>query len=171
MKKVNFYLSKVDREKLPRKVFGLPDKLLFPILSADDVMSAAKLLGRAKISEEERQKAKKRIINIAKRDGYAIPDTWKAEMSYGDIPEILAMASFNDTPQTNDPVCWEANGETYIGKVVAINNSVATVEVLDSSDFSDTGLRFSCGLDILYPYYAGFSKEELKLAKAVLATT
>lgn len=147
-----FYLSKEDREKLPKSVFGLPDKRLFPILSEDDVASAAKLLGRAKITEEERELAKKRIKSIAKKKGYSIPDSWKndddTKMSLHDIArEHVSFAS--DTINIEDPVAWQgADGEIHVGIVTAKDGNTLQIELLSEDEYElvedegPTGLEF-----------------------------
>jgi len=64
-----------DREKIPLKDFGDPDNRKFPIVTQQDVDDAAKLIGKAKDPEA----VKARIIKIAKRKGFKIPDAWAKE--------------------------------------------------------------------------------------------
>lgn len=82
---VNFrYIPKAERDALPDSDFGFVDgdRRLFPIVIEDDVMAAARLIGRAKgLSDNDKEAVKAKIIKIAKDKGFAIPKTWKAEMS------------------------------------------------------------------------------------------
>ncbi len=68
-------LTQSQRLKLPLSDFGWPDKRLYPIVDASDVSDAASLIGKAPAPMRGRIKA--RIIAIAKRKGFAIPDAWK----------------------------------------------------------------------------------------------
>lgn len=82
---VNFrYIPKAERDALPDSDFGFVDgdRRLFPIVIEDDVMAAARLIGRAKgLSDNDKEAVKAKIIKIAKDKGFAIPKTWKVEMS------------------------------------------------------------------------------------------
>lgn len=66
-------LTKKQRDALPLSDFGDPDRRLFPIVDASDVSDAAHLIGKAKNPE----KVKARIVAIARRKGFPIPDAWK----------------------------------------------------------------------------------------------
>lgn len=76
------YLKKEDRDKLKDSDFGYVkgSRRLFPITDAESVMSASRLLGRAKgLTETERASVKDRIIKIAKKKGFSIPKSWQTE--------------------------------------------------------------------------------------------
>lgn len=140
MSTANFYLSKEERDKLPLKVFGHPSKRLFPILSAEDVAAAARLLGRAKLSEAERKTVKKRIMNIALREGYKVPDAWTEE-------EVKA-SQFS----ANSKVTWfNQNGDLSFGILKSVDGKIATVELCNVVDgeLISTNLTFNCNLDLL----------------------
>lgn len=68
-------LSKAQRDALPLSSFGWPEKRLYPIVDASDVSAAAHLIGKAPASVRERIKA--RIIAIAMRHGWPIPQAWQ----------------------------------------------------------------------------------------------
>jgi len=76
------YISVDKRKNLPLSDFGWPERRLFPIISAAHVMSAARLIGRAKrVTPDIAEKIKKRIIAIARRKGYPLPSSWSKELS------------------------------------------------------------------------------------------
>ena len=135
-----FYLSKEKRDELPLKVFGHPKKRLFPILSENDVMSAARLLGRAKLTESEREAVKKRIINIALREGYKLPDTWESERM-----EASKFSSDYTVSWTN-----QDNGTSF-GVLRSTKSDIATVELCNLVDgkLILTGLTFNCNINKL----------------------
>lgn len=140
MNTAKFYLSKEKRDELPLKVFGHPTKRLFPILSENDVMSAARLLGRAKLTESERESVKKRIINIALREGYALPDTWQAErMEASQFSYDLAVSWVN-----------QDKGKSF-GILKSTNLDNATIELCNLVDnkLIPTGLFFNYNLNKL----------------------
>lgn len=140
MSTANFYLSKDKRSELPLKSFGYPQKRLFPILSESDVMAAASLLGRAKLTESERKNVKRRIINIALREGYKIPDAWVAE-------EATASAF-----STNSVVSWEnLNHGISFGIIKEITGDIAKVELCNRVDgeLVSTNLTFNCDISLL----------------------
>lgn len=68
-------LTVEQRKQMPKSDFGWPEEMKYPINSQADVDAAAKLIGRAPASQQARIKA--RIIAIAKRKGYSIPDAWQ----------------------------------------------------------------------------------------------
>lgn len=89
--KVEFrYIKKAERDALPDSDFGYVkgDRRLFPIVLEEDVLAASRLLGRANITEAERDAAKAKIIKIAKEKGFKLPDTWQVDMSE-DLTEQL----------------------------------------------------------------------------------
>ena len=69
-----------DRKEIPEDDFGDPKGKKFPIVVQKDVDDAAKLIGHAKDPEA----VKKRIIDIAKRKGFKLPDSWQAELDAKD---------------------------------------------------------------------------------------
>jgi hypothetical protein len=70
-------LTQAQRDALPDSSFGWPEEKKYPILDASDVADAAALIGKA--PEGMRDRIKRRIIAIAKRKGFPIPDAWKDE--------------------------------------------------------------------------------------------
>jgi hypothetical protein len=66
-------LNAAQRARLPLSDFGDPARRLFPIVDASDVSDAAHLIGKA----HNPAAVKARIIAIAKRKGFGIPDAWK----------------------------------------------------------------------------------------------
>lgn len=72
-------LSAEERRTLPASDFGWPDGPHgpeYPIMDASDVGAAASLIGKAPPDQQAR--IKRRIISIAKRKGFPIPDAWKS---------------------------------------------------------------------------------------------
>lgn len=61
------------RDDLKDEDFGDPKARKFPIMIAADVTDAASLIGKA----DDPEAVKQRIIAIAKRKGFDIPDAWK----------------------------------------------------------------------------------------------
>jgi hypothetical protein len=68
-------LTAQQRRDLPLSSFGWPAKRLYPIVDASDVRGAAALLGKA--PENMRPYIKARVIAIARRKGFPLPDAWK----------------------------------------------------------------------------------------------
>ncbi len=64
-----------DRDKMPDSDFAGPDRS-FPIKTAGDVSDALMSLGRAK---GDRNAIRRRIIAIAKRKGFSLPDSAKGK--------------------------------------------------------------------------------------------
>ena len=72
------FMSVAERESRPASDFAWPDHQphpSYPITSQAHLDAAVKLLGRAPASQQARIKA--RIIAIAKRKGYTLPDSWQ----------------------------------------------------------------------------------------------
>lgn len=140
-----FFLSEEKRRELPANVFGYPKKRLFPILSEKDVMSAAKLLDRAKLTDKERDNVKRRIIDIAIREGYKLPEAWNPDND----PIVQAELSANQF------VSWSGvDGTTQFGVLKSINNNKALVELCENvnGELSPVGFEFECGLFELDSY-------------------
>lgn len=99
MSQVEFkYLTKEERNKIPDGDFGYVKGLrrLFPITDASSVLDAARLIGRAKgLTDDEQEAVKKKIIKIAKRKGYKIPEAWakKAKMSGGGTGGLVTISA------------------------------------------------------------------------------
>lgn len=74
-----------DREKIPDADFAGPDKS-FPIVTQADVHDAARLIGHA----DDPEAVKRRVIAIAKRKGFSLPDSWQTEDS-GESEERAAL--------------------------------------------------------------------------------
>lgn len=70
------YYSKADRDAMPDSDFAGPHQS-FPIRTQQDVYNAARLIGHA----DDPEAVKRRIIAIAKRKGFAIPDAWKDKVA------------------------------------------------------------------------------------------
>lgn len=84
-------LSAEDRKKLPESDFAGPNRT-YPIVDASDVADAAALIGKA----DDPEAVKRRIIAIAKRKGFSIPDAWKEKADMADtlsIPATFTAAS------------------------------------------------------------------------------
>lgn len=70
---IKSYISKKERDKIPKEDFGDPENEKFPIRNQNDLDSAAKLIGKA----ADPEKVKQRIIKIAKRKGLTLPASWQ----------------------------------------------------------------------------------------------
>lgn len=88
-------LSQAERDKLPADSFCGPSRT-YPILDAEDVASAARLIGMA--SDGARAAIKSCVIGKAKANSWSLPDTWKdsADHSGGSCP--VPVAAFGTTP-------------------------------------------------------------------------
>ena len=100
-------LTKEQIDKLPLADFGEPDTRNFHIVDQNDVNSAADLIGKAR----NPGMTKRRIIRIAKRKGFSIPEAWKSEakfgmddMTDGDIRDSLGWAVADLTPDARHRV-------------------------------------------------------------------
>lgn len=67
------YSSIKDRKSLHPNNFGDPDRLLFPVMTQDDVNKAPSRLRRSKGKKEVAH----RIVDIATRKGFIIPTEWR----------------------------------------------------------------------------------------------
>ena len=70
-------ISKEQRDSIPDEDFALPFEHKFPINSQDHLDAAAKLLGHT--PESEQSEIKKHAIEIAKRKGLILPDSWQGD--------------------------------------------------------------------------------------------
>ncbi len=68
--------SQKDRDKMDDSDFGDPENQAFPVKVAQDVINAASRLHNAK---GDQSAIKSRIIRIAKRKGFPLPQTWQDE--------------------------------------------------------------------------------------------
>lgn len=84
--------SQKEREAMDKSDFGDPENLAFPIKVASDVIHAAERLHNSKGDQDA---IKRRIIAIAHRKGFPLPDTW-TEKKEGD--EKRAAAPDNHPP-------------------------------------------------------------------------
>lgn len=71
------HYTKKDRDKMKKSDFAGPHQS-FPIQTQQDVYDAARLVGHAKNPAA----VKKKVIEIAKRKGFDIPESWKARGSH-----------------------------------------------------------------------------------------
>lgn len=68
------------REAMPDSDFGDPANKAFPIKTAEDVIHAAQRLGEG---NGDHDAIKQRIIAIAKRKGFPLPETWQEDKQKG----------------------------------------------------------------------------------------
>ena len=113
-------LSKADRKKLKKSDFGDPERLLYPIMDQSDVNAAARLIGKA----HDPAKVKKRIIAIAKRKGFKIPNAWK---------ETAKMAEFAEFALDTNTVTKTSDGE-YV---------LRTGKIFEAGDYKDKNFQIS----------------------------
>lgn len=92
-----------DREDVPDESFAGPNRT-FPVMTAQDVRDAARLIGKA----DDPESVKRRIIAIAKRKGFtdAIPEGWEVKKDI-DIETLLGGAvKMADDDSILGPAVW-----------------------------------------------------------------
>ena len=82
--------SQKQRDNMDDNDFGDPENQAFPIKHPADVVNAASRLHNSK---GDQAAIKSRIIRIAKRKGFALPQTWQDEKS--DTKESISLPSQN----------------------------------------------------------------------------
>lgn len=114
------YIPKAERDALPDSDFGFvdADRRLFPIVIEEDVMAAARLLGRANITEAEREKTKETIIKIAKKKKFDLPKSWIAEMSQDLSEEVVNNVLFSAS--VDEEFNLKVADKVYTLKVIGI---------------------------------------------------
>lgn len=123
--------SQKERDAMPLEDFGDPDNRAFPIKEAEDVIHAAERLHNASGNQAA---IKKRIIKIAKRKGFPLPQTWQDEED-GKGKEKRSMDTDNNVEERNDAT--KPNVSVYL-PIVSRNDEdwtvtgQATVEDIDS---------------------------------------
>lgn len=83
------HYTAADREKIDDSEFGDVENKKFPIVTQQDVTDAAHLIGKA----AHPAAVKARIIAIAKKKGFSIPDAWKGDDARADAAEVTRVAS------------------------------------------------------------------------------
>lgn len=68
------YISKKTREKMPKKEFGWPEEEKYPASTEQEFKAAVHLIGKAPPGKQAM--IKKNLMRIAKKNGWAIPETW-----------------------------------------------------------------------------------------------
>lgn len=71
------YVSMKERESMSKEDFGDPENMKYPVKDQKHLDAAFKLVGRAPKSKQA--SIKKRLVQIAKRKGLKLPDTYKEE--------------------------------------------------------------------------------------------
>ena len=71
---INAYISKKERDKIPKEDFGDPENEAFPVQDQSHLDSAVKLLGKE--SPEKQKKIKERLKKIARRKNLKLPESW-----------------------------------------------------------------------------------------------
>ena len=69
------YISKKEREGINKKYFGDPENLEYPARNQKEFDDAVRLSGRSK--HKSKEAIQKRLKEIAKREGYTLPESWK----------------------------------------------------------------------------------------------
>lgn len=118
------YYSQAARKKMPASDFAGPH-MSFPIRTQQDVYNAARLIGHA----DNPEAVKRRIIAIAKRKGFQIPDAWQKKDD-GKPKETLSSRASSSSFHSNRAVlatiktCWleddaiSLNGRQYPAEAV-----------------------------------------------------
>lgn len=68
------YISKKERDEIPAEDYAWPEAKKYPIRTQEEVDAAARLIGRAPKSKQA--SIKRRIISIAKRKGFKLPESY-----------------------------------------------------------------------------------------------
>lgn len=120
-------LTVAERKEIDLADFAWPEERKFPCDTQEHVDACAKLLGHA--PENKQAEIKARAIRIAKRHGFSIPDSWKAEKQESADWEAIqrtwqsrAIAEMESArPQKKIgtlPICWlEYNARSLNGRI------------------------------------------------------
>lgn len=120
--------SHKEREAMDKSDFGDPEHLAFPVLEPEDVLHAAERLHNAQGDQAE---IKQRIIEIAKRKGFPLPQTWQEDEKKEE--EKRTVDPENEGITASDRVCM------YMGITRAVvENNDWIVEGQATSDVIDT---------------------------------
>lgn len=71
------FISASERDAIPEEDFAWPEEKKYPITSQKRLDSAATLIGHA--PEDKQDSIKQRAISIAKRKGFALPESWQED--------------------------------------------------------------------------------------------
>ena len=127
------FLSLLDRQGMDADNFGDPDRRLFPILSQEDVDKAPKRVRRA----TGVAKLKERIISIAKRKGFTLPDEWatvKASADFsGNTAQEKETAKMVEFALDNDATTNTKDGE-YV---------LRTGKIFEAGDYPDKNFQLT----------------------------
>jgi hypothetical protein len=117
-------MSPATRAKAKASDYGDPENNKFPIMSQASVLSAARLLGRAKgYDDAKRAAVKARVVRIAKRKGYSLPKAWQtkkegidaATMSDQMVADAIQAALMEDPdPDCDGDVDQQPNDWGYV---------------------------------------------------------
>lgn len=126
------YITEAERARIPESDFAGPNHT-FPIDTQAHVYAAAHLYGRAANPQEVRR----RIIEIARRRGFALPAGWEKDdtgksadvlMQFKTVPFELKAAS--------------EDGSTFCGYANCFHNIDAAQEIVAPGAFTDTLAEF-----------------------------
>lgn len=103
-----------DRDAMDDGNFGDPENQAFPIKTAQDVINAASLLHNAK---GDQSAIKSRIIRIANRKGFPLPQTWQDDPK----ESVATIAHTSPAAQPRSriatiQVCWISDGAESLNK-------------------------------------------------------
>jgi hypothetical protein len=112
-------LTVAARKEIPLEDFAWPEERKFPCDTQEHVDACAKLLGHA--PENKQAEIKARAIRIAKRHGFSIPESWKAEEkeSLAGFGRALMESARPAKKIGTLPICWleygarSLNGRIY----------------------------------------------------------
>jgi hypothetical protein len=118
------YYSAKERREMPESDFAGPHRS-FPIKTQEDVDNAARLIGHAKDPEA----VKRRIIEIARRKGFKIPESWQKEQ---DTKKDITLDSGLQAPNLEGQD--ERNEKTTVAEEQVINQPVEPDNAKSVSD-------------------------------------
>lgn len=69
------YISQKTRDKMSKKDFGWPEEEKYPASTEQEFKAAVHLVGKA--PKDKQEMIKKNLKRIAKKNGWAIPESWQ----------------------------------------------------------------------------------------------
>jgi hypothetical protein len=130
------FISKEEREKIPAKLYLLPEKKLFPMRNQKEFDSAVHLIGRHTSDPDEKAKLRARARLIAKREGYTLPKDWE------DDREKEGMSATSPDPAAGAirVAAFDITGKgTVAGEMVVCKHALLSV----AGDYPDRQITLS----------------------------
>ena len=144
-----------DREKISDEDFGDPANKKYPIVTSQDVIDASKLIGHA----DNPDAVKARIIAIAKRKNFPLPDAWKeGEGKRVVTPDVTRSA----TPDTIEQI-----GYAQVTRIDEGKREVTLTATSERRDSFKTRFDYEASKDAFRRWLPIGNIREMHQAKAV----